>query len=187
MQETKKEKKISVIKTIDMIYIALGAAILAVCAWISIPVGQIPVTLQTMGVCLIAGLFKTKRGLMSIVIYILIGIIGVPVFSGFKSGIGVLAGPTGGYIVGFIFTALIVGIFSEKFNAKIWALAVSMVLGIAVCYAFGSAWFYVYMLSKNAVSLSYILGLCVVPYIVPDLVKIAVACLLVNRLRKFVK
>ena len=182
-----ENKSVKRVKTIDMIYVALGAAILAVCAWISIPVGEIPITLQTMAICLIAGLFKTKRGILSTVIYILLGAIGVPVFAGFKSGLGVLAGPTGGYIIGFIFTALIVGLFSEKFGGKIWALAVSMVLGIAVCYAFGSAWFYIYMQSKTAVTLSYILGLCVVPYIVPDIVKIAVACILVNRLKKFVK
>lgn len=183
----KTEKKTKKIKTIDMIYIALGAALMAVCAWISIPIGEIPITLQTLAVCLVAGLFKTKRAVCSTLIYILLGAIGVPVFAGFKSGLGVLAGPTGGYIVGFIFTAVIVGLFSEKFNGKIWALALSMVLGIAVCYVFGSVWFFIYMQSKTAVTFSYIFGLCVAPYIVPDIVKIVVACILANRLKKFVK
>lgn len=184
---SKEVKSNNKFKTIDMIYVALGSAILAVCAWISIPIGQIPITLQTMGICLVAGLFRTKRGLMSVVVYILLGIVGVPVFSGFKSGLGVIAGPTGGYIVGFIFSALIVGLFSEKLGSKVWVLALSMALGITACYAFGSAWFYIYMHTKSAVTLSYVLGLCVVPYIIPDIVKIAVSCLLVNRLGKFVK
>ena len=183
----KTEKKTKKIKTIDMIYIALGAALMAVCAWISIPIGEIPITLQTLAVCLVAGLFKTKRAVCSTLIYILLGAIGVPVFAGFKSGFGVLAGPTGGYIVGFVFTALIVGFVSDKMKVRLWAVAIAMVVGIAVCYMFGTAWFYVYMQSKKAVTLSYILGLCVVPYIVPDVVKTVVACVLVSRLKKFVK
>lgn len=180
-------KKTRKIRTIDMIYVGLSAALIALGAWIAIPVGDIPITLQTLMICLISGLFGMKRGTLSVLIYIVLGAVGVPVFSNFKAGLGVLAGPTGGYIVGFIFTALIVGIVSDKMKGQLWAVALAMVLGIAVCYAFGTAWFYVYMQSKKAVTLSYILGLCVVPYIVPDLVKTAVACVLVNRLKKFVK
>ena len=180
-------KKTRKIRTIDMIYVGLSAALIALGAWIAIPVGDIPITLQTLMICLISGLFGMKRGTLSVLIYIVLGAVGVPVFSNFKAGLGVLAGPTGGYIVGFIFTALIVGLVADKTKGQLWAVALAMVLGIAVCYAFGTAWFYVYMQSKKAVTLSYILGLCVVPYIVPDLVKTAVACVLVNRLKKFVK
>ena len=180
-------KKTNKIRTIDMIYVGLSAALIALGAWISIPIGDIPITLQTLMICLISGLFGMKRGTLSVLIYIVLGAVGVPVFSNFKAGLGVLAGPTGGYIVGFVFTALIVGIVSDKMKGQLWVVALAMVLGIAVCYAFGTAWFYVYMQSKKAVTLSYILGLCVVPYIVPDLVKTAVACVLVNRLKKFVK
>lgn len=180
-------KKTRKIRTIDMIYVGLSAALIALGAWISIPIGDIPITLQTLMICLISGLFGMKRGTLSVLIYIVLGAVGVPVFSNFKAGLGVLAGPTGGYIVGFIFTALIVGLVADKTKGKLWVVALAMVLGIAVCYAFGTAWFYVYMQSKKAVTLSYILGLCVVPYIVPDLVKTAVACVLVNRLKKFVK
>lgn len=174
-------------RTIDMIYVGLSAALIALGAWIAIPVGDIPITLQTLMICLVSGLFGMKRGTLSVIIYVILGAVGMPVFSNFKAGLGVLAGPTGGYIVGFVFTALIVGFVSDKMNGKLWAIAVSMVVGIAVCYLFGTAWFYVYMQSKKAVTLSYILGLCVVPYIVPDVVKIAVSCVLVNRLKKFVK
>lgn len=180
-------KKTRKIRTIDMIYVGLSAALIALGAWIAIPVGDIPITLQTLMICLISGLFGMKRGTLSVLIYIVLGAVGVPVFSNFKAGLGVLAGPTGGYIVGFIFTALIVGLVADKTKGQLWAVALAMVLGIAVCYAFGTAWFYVYMQSKKAVTLSYILGLCVVPYIIPDLVKTAVACVLVNRLKNFVK
>ena len=129
MAQTEKKKTNS--KVTDIVYIGLSAAIIAVCSWISIPL-TVPITLQTMGVVLISGLFGAKRGTLSTLLYILIGAIGVPVFSGFKSGFGVLLGSTGGYIIGFIFTALIVGIVSDKTN-KLWALILSMAVGILVC------------------------------------------------------
>ena len=91
------------INTRDIVFTGVSAAIIALCAWITVPVGAIPVTLQTLAVCLIAGLFGAKRGTAAVLVYILIGAVGVPVFSGFKGGIGVLAGATGGYIIGFIF------------------------------------------------------------------------------------
>lgn len=184
MAQTEKKKTNS--KVTDMVYIGLSAAIIAVCSWISIPL-TVPITLQTMGVVLISGLFGAKRGTLSTLLYILIGAIGVPVFSGFKSGFGVLLGSTGGYIIGFIFTALIVGIVSDKTN-KLWALILSMVVGILVCYAFGTVWFaVVYAKTNEPASLATILGWCVIPFLLPDAVKVALAAVLTNRLKKFVK
>ena len=184
MAQTEKKKTNS--KVTDIVYIGLSAAIIAVCSWISIPL-TVPITLQTMGVVLISGLFGAKRGTLSTLLYILIGAIGVPVFSGFKSGFGVLLGSPGGYIIGFIFTALIVGIVSDKTN-KLWALILSMVVGILVCYAFGTAWFaVVYAKTNEPASLATILGWCVIPFLIPDAVKIALAAVLTNRLKKFVK
>ena len=185
MAQTEVKKKTNS-KITDMVYIGLSAAIIAVCSWISIPL-TVPITLQTMGVVLISGLFGAKRGTLSILLYILIGAIGVPVFSGFKSGFGVLIGSTGGYIIGFIFTALIVGIVSDKTN-KLWALILSMGVGILVCYAFGTAWFaVVYAKTNEPASLATILGWCVIPFLIPDAIKIALAAVLTNRLKKFVK
>ena len=185
MAQTEVKKKTNS-KITDMVYIGLSAAIIAVCSWISIPL-TVPSTLQTMGVVLISGLFGAKRGTLSTLLYILIGAIGVPVFSGFKSGFGVLLGSTGGYIIGFIFTALIVGIVSDKTN-KLWALILSMVVGILVCYAFCTAWFaVVYAKTNEPASLATILGWCVIPFLIPDAIKIALAAVLTNRLKKFVK
>lgn len=185
MAQTEVKKKTNS-KITDMVYIGLSAAIIVVCSWISIPL-TVPITLQTMGVVLISGLFGAKRGTLSTLLYILIGAIGVPVFSGFKSGFGVLLGSTGGYIIGFIFTALIVGIVSDKTN-KLWALILSMVVGILVCYAFGTVWFaVVYAKTNEPASLATILGWCVIPFLIPDAIKIALAAVLTNRLKKFVK
>ncbi|MFR5875442.1 MAG: biotin transporter BioY [Eubacterium sp.] len=174
-------------KTIDVVYIGLSAALIAICSWISIPLPTVPITLQTMGVVLIASLFGAKRGMIATVIYIVLGAIGVPVFSEFSGGIGVLTGPTGGYIIGFIFTAIIVGITADKTN-KLWALILSMVAGILVCYAFGTAWFaYVYAKTSGAQPLMTILGWCVFPFLLPDAVKIVIAAILTNRLKRFIK
>ena len=117
----------------NLVYVALGAALITVCSWISIPM-TIPFTLQTFAVCLIAALLGWRNGLEAVVVYILLGAVGLPVFSGFKGGIGALLGMTGGYIVGFLFTALVVGLAADRLGRKIPALAVSMVLGILLCY-----------------------------------------------------
>ena len=174
-------------KTLDMVYIALFACLMAICAWISIP-GQIPFTLQTMGVFLAVGLLGGKRGTIAVLVYILMGAVGLPVFSGFAGGLGKLLGMTGGYIVGFLVSALLMWAMEALFGSKKWVLPVSMVVGLIACYAFGTAWFMVvYTSSKGAITLGAVLGMCVIPYIIPDVIKIAVALLLTNILKRFVK
>ena len=171
---TKNRNKILII-----VYIGVSAALIAICSWIQIPL-TVPITLQTMGVCLVSGLLGLKRGTLATLVYIVLGAIGVPVFAGL--------GSTGGYIVGFIFTALIVGFVSDKFKGKLIPLVISMVIGILVCYAFGTAWFaVVYNKANDPASLATILGWCVTPFLIPDAVKIVIAAILTNRLKKFVK
>ena len=174
-------------KTLDMVYIALFACLMAICSWISIP-GEVPFTLQTMGVFLAIGLLGGKRGTLAVLVYILMGVIGLPVFSGFSGGIGKLVGVTGGYIVGFLASALVMWAMEALLGKKKWVLALSMVIGLLVCYAFGTAWFMVlYTSSKGAITLGAVLGMCVIPYIIPDAAKIAVALLLTKALKRFVK
>jgi biotin transport system substrate-specific component len=168
--------------TRDLAYIAMGVALIAVCSWISVPM-TIPFTMQTFAVCLVTALFGLRRGMWTVLCYILLGAVGAPVFSGFKGGIGALLGTTGGYIVGFLFTALIVGLAVEKFGRSLPVLIVSMVLGILVCYAFGTAWFMVvYARKTGPIGLGTALGWCVFPYLLPDAVKIALASVLTLRL-----
>jgi len=184
MCEKKDKKKLRVV---DWVYIGVSAALITICSWISIPL-TVPITLQTMAVCLVAGLLGMKRGTIATIIYILIGAIGVPVFSEFTGGAGIILGSTGGYIIGFIFTALIVGFASDKFKGKLLALIIAMVIGILVCYAFGTAWFaVVYARDNEPASLGAILGWCVLPFLIPDAVKIALAAILTNRLKRFMK
>ena len=93
-------------KTYDLAYIAIFAVVMAVCSWISIPM-TVPFTLQTFGVFMAVGVLGGKRGTLAVLVYILLGVVGVPVFAGFSGGIGVLLNTTGGYIVGFLFSALV--------------------------------------------------------------------------------
>ncbi len=173
--------------TLDMAYIGLFACIMAICAWISIP-GEIPFTLQTMGVFLAVGLLGGKRGTLAVLVYVLLGAVGLPVFSGFTGGIGRLMGATGGYILGFLASALIMWAVEKLLPNKLWALVLGMVLGLAACYAFGTVWFLVvYTKAKGAISLMAVLGMCVIPYIIPDLLKIALALVLTKTLKRFVK
>lgn len=173
----------------DMAYIAVFTALLAVCAWISVPMPWgVSYTLQTMGVFLAVGVLGGKRGTLAVLVYLLLGAVGVPVFSGFRGGAAALLGTTGGYIAGFLFSALVMWAMERLLGKKLTVLALSMVVGLAVCYAFGTAWYMiVYTQSSGPVALGTVLGWCVTPFILPDLVKIALALLLTARLRPHVK
>ena len=189
-------------KLTDMILIGLFAALIAVCAQIQIP-AAVPFTLQTFAIFLAVGLLGGKRGTVSVVIYILLGMVGLPVFAGFKGGIAALLGTTGGYIIGFIFSALLMwalekpvsSLFGKETGAdskknifrKMAGPAISMILGLIVCYIFGTAWFViVYTNTKAPIGILTALGWCVFPFIIPDLIKITLALVLTLRLRKFV-
>ena len=166
----------------DISFTALGIALIAVCSWLSIPF-TVPFTLQTFAVCLVAALLGVRLGLLTVAGYILLGSIGAPVFAGFKGGFSVLLGATGGYIVGFLFTAFLTGFAVEHFGRKLPVLILSMALGILVCYAFGTVWFMVvYARNSGPVGLVTALGWCVFPYLLPDAAKIILASLLTMRL-----
>ena len=173
-------------KTYDIVYIAVFAVIMAICSWISIP-AAVPFTLQTFGVFIAAGVLGGKRGTLSVLVFILLGAVGIPVFANFSGGIGVLAGPTGGYIIGFLFSALVMWAMEKLPGKKSIMQIVSMVVGLVVCYAFGTAWFMVvYGKANGPVGLVTALGWCVFPFIIPDLIKIALAYVLSRKLRKYV-
>lgn len=174
-------------KTLDMIYIALFAVLIAICSWISIPT-TVPFTLQTFGVFVTVGTLGGKRGSLSVLVYLLLGAVGIPVFAGFRGGIGVLLGTTGGYIVGFFLSALVMWGMEKLLGRKTWVLVLSMVLGLLVCYAFGTVWFMtVYARSTGAIGLGTALGWCVFPFVIPDIVKIILALLVCKRLAGIVK
>ena len=174
-------------KTIDLAYMALGAVIIAVCSWISIPT-TVPFTMQTFAVFCVLGLLGGKRGTISIHVYILLGAVGVPVFSGFSGGFGIIIGPTGGYIIAFILMGLLYWLIEVLFGTKLYIRIIAMVAGLLVCYAFGTAWFMVvYARQTGPMGLGAALASCVVPFIIPDLIKMALALLLSSRVGKYLK
>lgn len=175
------------LRTYDMVLIAMFAVLMAVCSWISVPM-EVPFTLQTFGLFLTVGVLGGKRGTLAVLIYILLGAIGVPVFAGFNSGLGVLLGTTGGYIVGFLLSGLAMWGLEKLIGRKTWALVVSMLCAMVIYFVFGTIWFMaVYTKSTGAIGLTAVLGWCVIPFIVPDLVKMVLALMLTGRLRRIMK
>lgn len=175
------------LKTRDMAYCALMSVLIAVCSWISLPIGQVPFTLQTFGVFCALGLLGGARGTIAIAVYILLGAVGVPVFAGFSGGLSVLIGTTGGYIVGFLLSGLIYWLITAKFGSGLVPSIIGLMLGLAACYAFGTAWFMVaYARATGPIGLGSALMWCVVPFLLPDAGKMALALLLTGRLKKHV-
>ena len=171
----------------ELAFTALMAVIIAVCSWISIPT-TVPFTLQTFGIFCAVGLLGGKRGTFAVLVYIILGAVGIPVFAGFSGGVGVLFGSTGGYILGFLLSAIAYWIITKAFGDKLPVMIIAMTVGLLVCYAFGTAWFmYVYAKNTGAIGLTTALGWCVFPFIIPDAIKIACAILLTKRLGKYVK
>ncbi len=169
------EKRKSGFRAADLAYTAVCAALIAVCSWISIP-GPVPFTLQTFGVFSALGILGGKRGTAAILIYLLLGAAGLPVFAGFNGGAGALLGSTGGYLTGFLFLGLICWLGEVLFGTRPAVRIASMLLGLAVCYAFGTLWFMrVYARGAGEIALKTALGWCVFPFVVPDLAKLGLS------------
>ena len=176
MQPKKTRKKR--LYTKDVVFVALFTALIAVCAWITVP-SAVPFTLQTFAIFLTLGLLGGKRGTLAVLCYILLGAFGVPVFSSFRGGIGVLSGVTGGYIVGFLFSALAYWGITTLTNGRFTWKIVGMGVGLIVCYAFGTAWF-VFVKGRTGSPVDFVgaLTLCVVPFIAFDVAKLFLALFL---------
>lgn len=163
-----------------MIFCALFAAILCVLAPITLPIGPIPLSLATFIIYLAAALLGWRLGAVAVLVYILIGAIGLPVFSGFSGGFQKIAGVTGGYIVGYIPCALLTGFFVQKFKGRVWSYPVGMVIGTILLYTLGTAWF----CFQTGTGLLSALLICVVPFILGDAIKIAAVTAIAPGLRK---
>ena len=172
-----KDKKLT---TYQMATTALMAAVMCVLGPLTVPIGAVPISLANLVICLTAWLLGAKLGTLSVAVYLLIGLIGVPVFSGYGAGLAKLAGPTGGYLVGYLLLAFIGGLFIEKSKGQPVVSGVGLVLGDAACYVLGTAWF-VYQMQCE---LGYALSVCVYPFIALDLGKIVVSCIVGALLRK---
>lgn len=166
-------------KTYALAMTALMAAVTCVLAPMAIPIGPVPISLTNLAIYLSLYLLGWKCGTASYVVYMLIGMVGMPVFSGFTGGLGKLAGPTGGYIIGFVPMAVLAGLVIDRSRSRAVQF-VGMAAATAVCYAFGTAWF---CLSMDS-TVSAALGLCVLPFIPGDVVKMLLAMTFGPMLRK---
>lgn len=150
---------------------------------IPLPISPVPISFTNLAVYLAVYVLGTKAGTISYLVYLLLGFAGLPVFSGFTGGIVKLAGPTGGYLVGFIFMALIAGWAIDRFPGKYALQAAGMVLGTAVCYVFGTVW----LAGQLGIGFAAGLSVGVIPYLPGDAVKILFAVMVGARVRRDVR
>ena len=172
-------------KVFNMVMIAAATAIIVLCSWLSLP-GAVPSTMQTFAIFTVLGLLGGRRGTISVVLYIFLGILGLPVFSQFKGGIGtILHDVSGGYIIGFLLLALLYWGVSACFGNGITTELFALLCGLGLCYATGACWYtYINVLQDVEVDVYKVLLACVAPFIIPDLVKLSVSVLVVRRLRR---
>ncbi len=146
-------------------------------------ISPVPISLGTLGIYLAVSILGMKSGTLSVVVYILLGFIGVPVFTNFTGGAEKLLGPTGGYIIGYIFMALICGFFIDRWDGRFLVCFLGMLLGTAVCYLFGTVWLALQM----SLTFPRALATGVLPYIPFDLAKLLIALLLGGQVRRRLK
>ena len=170
--------------TRQLTWTGIMAALIALCAWLTIPTA-VPFTMQTFAIFLAVGLLGGKQGSLAVGIYLLLGAVGLPVFSGFSGGLGAFAGVTGGYLLGFLLMALVMWLGERLFGPGDLVFVLSGIAGLAVCYLFGTAWFLLlYTGTRGPIGIWAVLSSCVLPFLIPDGVKLALALLLRRRLRQ---
>lgn len=170
-------------KTKSLVICALMAALTAVFSQIAVPIGPVPINLALLSIFVAGAFLGPVYGTLSQLVYVLLGAIGVPVFAHFSGGLSIVVGPTGGYIIGYIFTAFITGIIIKKSKKSILMYVIAMILGLVACYTLGTAWF-MYVTKRT---LMESLALCVLPFLIGDAVKIALAIVITKRLEKVIK
>jgi len=169
---------------IDTIFILMGTIFVAISSQISyyLPFSPIPVTGQTLAVLLTGTILGSRRGGLSLALYVLEGVLGLPVFAGGTSGIPVLIGPTFGYLIGFIFAGVVVGLLAEKgYDHRWFSMAFSFFVGQLIIYFFGALW----LTSFVGIKQIFILG--VAPFLFGDFIKMGMAIILLPSFWKLVK
>lgn len=174
-------------KTRTITTVGIFAALMCIISPFSVPIGPVPISLATLGVYIIASLFDWKKSTLIIIIYIVLGAIGVPVFSNAQGGFAVLIGPTGGYILGYILCALVESLLIKLMKDKPWSFPIAMIAGTVIIYVFGTAWFLVYMNFIKSVEYSLVkaLTVCVIPFLIGDSIKMVIASLIGWRFKKY--
>lgn len=165
------------IKSLRISYVALGIALITVCGWISIPTAP-PITLQTLAIFVLSGVLGMKYAFLCVVGHIILGLVGLPVFSGFRNLVGVLLSPWGGYVIGFALIPIVVGVCVKSYGVKFLHLLISVICATIICYICSVVWFAVFV--KDA---SFPISTLVIPFIPADICKAVVSVYLIRRLR----
>ena len=169
-------------RVLGMTLIALMCVVIIICSQIIVPMAFVPFTMQTFAVFASLLILGGMKGTAAVALYLLMGAIGLPVFTGFSGGFGHIQGATGGYLAGFLLTAVIYWIFEKKADENPFVKWIVLAAGLVACYTAGTVWFAVMYGSKRTVW--GILMLCVIPYIIPDIAKMILADLVAKRVRK---
>ena len=169
MTDLTKEKKLSNIYFLTTC--AIMAALLCIISPLSIPIGEVPISLATFIIYVAVWLLGPYGATLSVIVYLFLGIVGLPVFTGGVGGIGKLAGPTGGYLAGYIILAFVSGLFLKLSNRNLVVTIIGMIIATAILYAFGTTWFIIQINSDLANAMK----VCVLPFIPFDFVKIGLA------------
>ena len=186
--------KSNVLSTFDIIICALIAALMFIGAAISLPIGPVPFTLQTFMLFTMLIAFGGRRTSIGVAVYLLLGLVGVPVFAGFKGGFQSLIGPTGGFLIGFLVASLAYTLFAflskpilkkmDKLYKKYIYYAVIILLSDIVMYVFGLAWFMkIYVVTDGSSVIMTALKFCLIPFIIPDVVKMVFAVIVGTTLK----
>jgi len=173
-------------KTQNIIYIAFLVTLNCICSWITVPFA-IPFTLQTFSIFFTLFFLGGIKGTITIIIYLLLGLAGVPVFSSFNAGITAFLGPTGGYLIGFLASAIIYTIFTKLFRNSLSSKIVSSVLGLILCYTIGTIWYVFVYSNTNVESITMVFVVCVFPYILPDILKMYLAYFVSKKTNDIIK
>lgn len=165
-------------KTRNMVLCALFAALMAVCAWISIPTGSVSFTLQTFALFLTLLVLGGKLGSVTVLVYLALGAVGLPVFSGFQGGLGTLLGPSGGFLLGFMLTCLLYWLATSLFGSRFLTKIAALCAGLLICYLCGWLWY------CRFAPVDFFLW-CL-PYLLPDTIKMTLAFFLAKRLKSVI-
>lgn len=165
------------------VYAALMAALMAVGAFLAVPIGPVPIVLQNLFVFLAGLLLGSRWGLVSVLVYILAGGLGLPIFAGGMGGIGRLVGPTGGYLIGYIPAVYLIGLISEKESSRaLWDVS-AMIVGTFVVYACGVTWLKI----LSGMTLGKTVAVGMVPFLIGDTIKIVAAVPIARAVRPIIK
>lgn len=166
--------------TRKLLMAALFTAGIVVCSQLMIPLPMVPINLALLAVYLCGAVLSPAYSALAVGAYLLLGLIGLPVFAGLQGGPGALFGKTGGYLLGYFLCVVLIGLLRERHLHTLGGRVLMFTLGLAVCYLFGTVWF----MTVTGLSLAQSLAFCVWPFLPGDAVKIGLAAVLVPRLRR---